>query len=161
MITFSFSLFSHKLNDQEVPQFILDSLVLSNRGSQTSIIVTQPRRISAISVATRVSQERLEDGSVGYAIRGESRQNESTKLLFCTTGVVLRRLSTGDNLEHVSHIVVDEVTLTSYSAKPSDLLRIPGSRTIPRWRFSSPRVKGTTEESSNAQSGSHVSYHQS
>ncbi|KAF8808063.1 P-loop containing nucleoside triphosphate hydrolase protein [Phlegmacium glaucopus] len=93
----------------QVPQFILDSLILSNCGSETSIIVTQPRRISAISVAARVSQERLEDGSVGYAIRGESKQNENTKLLFCTTGVVLRRLSTGDNLEHVSHIVVDEV----------------------------------------------------
>jgi len=97
-----------------VPQFILDSLILSNRGSQTSIIVTQPRRISALSVAARVSQERLEDGSVGYAIRGESKQSENTKLLFCTTGVVLRQLSTGDNLERVSHIVVDEVTLYLY-----------------------------------------------
>ena len=113
MITFLLSLFNHDFNDQEVPQFVLDSLILSNRGSQTSIIVTQPRRISAISVAARVSQERLEDGSVGYAIRGESKQNENTKLLFCTTGVVLRRLSSGDNLEHVSHIVVDEVTFTS------------------------------------------------
>jgi hypothetical protein len=127
VVTFTPSLFNHNFNEQEVPQFILDSLILSDRGSQTFIIVTQPRRISAVSVATRVSQERLEDGSVGYAIRGESKQNENTKLLFCTTGVVLRRLSTGDNLEHVSHIVVDEVTLTSHSIKPSDLLCITGS----------------------------------
>jgi hypothetical protein len=156
---FALSLFSHNSDEQEVPQFILDSLILSNRGSQTFIIVTQPRRISAVSVATRVSQERLEDGSVGYAIRGESKQNENTKLLFCTTGVVLRRLSTGDNLEHVSHIVVDEVTLSSNSIKPGYLLCIPGSRTIFRWRFSSPRTKRTTEESSNTQSGSDVSHH--
>ncbi|KAF8167397.1 P-loop containing nucleoside triphosphate hydrolase protein [Crassisporium funariophilum] len=93
----------------QLPQFILDSLITSNRGSQASIIVTQPRRISAISVAARVSQERIDDGSVGYAIRGESKQDRNTKLLFCTTGVVLRRLSSGDTLEDVSHIVVDEV----------------------------------------------------
>ena len=143
-----------------MPQFILDSLILSDRGSQTFIIVTQPRRISAVSVATRVSQERLEDGSVGYAIRGESKHNENTKLLFCTTGVVLRRLSTGDNLEQVSHIVVDEVTLTSHPIKPNDLLLcMPGSRTILRWRFSSFRAKRTTRESSKTQSGSDVGHH--
>jgi len=94
---------------QAVPQFILDSLILSGRGSKASIIVTQPRRISAISVAARVSEERLDDGSVGYTIRGESTRGKNTRLLFCTTGVVLRRLSTGDTLEDVSHIIIDEV----------------------------------------------------
>ncbi|KDQ63105.1 hypothetical protein JAAARDRAFT_119492 [Jaapia argillacea MUCL 33604] len=93
----------------QLPQFILDSLILSNSGSKASILVTQPRRISALSVAARVSSERLDDGSVGYAIRGESRQDARTKLMFCTTGVVLRRLSTGDDLRGVTHVVVDEV----------------------------------------------------
>jgi len=92
-----------------VPQFILDSLILANQGSRASIIVTQPRRLSAISVAARVSAERLDDGSVGYAIRGESKQSKRTKLLFCTTGVVLRRLGSADNLQDVTHVVVDEV----------------------------------------------------
>jgi len=94
-----------------VPQFILDSLILSNRGSNASIIVTQPRRLSAISVATRVSEERVDDGSVGYTIRGESKVSKNTRLVFCTTGVVLRRLSSGDGLQDVSHVVVDEVCL--------------------------------------------------
>ncbi|KAJ7070765.1 P-loop containing nucleoside triphosphate hydrolase protein [Mycena amicta] len=93
----------------QLPQFILDDLISSGNGSTASIIVTQPRRLSAISVAARVSAERIEDGSVGYAIRGESKQNKHTKLLFCTTGVVLRRLGSGDSLSHVSHVVVDEV----------------------------------------------------
>lgn len=93
----------------QLPQFILDSLILSGRASEASIIITQPRRISATSVAARVSAERVDDGSVGYAIRGESKQNSRTKLLFCTTGVVLRRLGSGDMLHGVSHIVVDEV----------------------------------------------------
>jgi ATP-dependent RNA helicase DHX57 len=93
-----------------VPQFILDAMIMSDRGAETNILVTQPRRISAISVAARVSEERAEDGSVGYTIRGESKRTRDTRLTFCTTGVVLRRLSTGDNLDDVSHIVVDEVS---------------------------------------------------
>ncbi|KAH0838102.1 P-loop containing nucleoside triphosphate hydrolase protein [Lanmaoa asiatica] len=92
-----------------LPQFILDSLIQSGHGAKASIIVTQPRRISAISVAARVSRERADDGSVGYAIRGESKQDKRTKLLFCTTGVLLRRLGSGDKLENITHVVVDEV----------------------------------------------------
>jgi ATP-dependent RNA helicase DHX57 len=92
-----------------VPQFILDTLIDSNQGAKASIIVTQPRRVAATSVATRVSAERMDDGSVGYAIRGESKQSAATKLLFCTTGVVLRRLSMGDALTDVTHVIVDEV----------------------------------------------------
>lgn len=88
----------------------MDSLISSDHGSQASILVTQPRRLSAVSVATRVSEERLNDGSVGYSIRGESKISKDTRLLFCTTGVVLRRLGMGDNLQDVSHVVVDEVS---------------------------------------------------
>jgi len=93
-----------------VPQFILDSFIQSGRGSSANILITQPRRISAISVATRVHAERMNDGSVGYVIRGESRQTNKTKLLFCTTGVLLRRLSSGDGLNSVTHVIVDEVS---------------------------------------------------
>jgi ATP-dependent RNA helicase DHX57 len=88
---------------------VLDSLITAGCGSEASIIITQPRRLSAIGVASRVSAERLEDGSVGYAIRGESKQDSRTKLLFCTTGVVLRRLGSGDKLQNVTHVAVDEV----------------------------------------------------
>ncbi|KAI0691979.1 P-loop containing nucleoside triphosphate hydrolase protein [Cytidiella melzeri] len=93
----------------QLPQFILDSLIQVNRGASASIIITQPRRLSAIGVAARVSSERLDDDSVGYAIRGESKQSSLTKLLFCTTGVVLRRLGSGDKLTDVTHVIVDEV----------------------------------------------------
>jgi len=92
-----------------VPQFILDEEIQSKRGSAVSIIITQPRRVSVLGVSSRVSTERTDDGSVGYAIRGESKVRASTKLLFCTTGVLLRRLAGGDDLEDVTHIVVDEV----------------------------------------------------
>jgi ATP-dependent RNA helicase DHX57 len=82
---------------------------MSGRGAKASIIVTQPRRVSVLGVSARVASERIDDGSVGYAIRGESKTRPTTKLLFCTTGVLLRRLASGDDLSEVSHIIVDEV----------------------------------------------------
>ncbi|ORY29995.1 P-loop containing nucleoside triphosphate hydrolase protein [Naematelia encephala] len=98
----------------QLPQFILDHEIASSRGASTSIIVTQPRRVAAMGVAARVAQERLEDvdkdpQTVGYAIRGERKAGRDTRVLFCTTGVVLRRLGSGDkDLEGVSHVIVDE-----------------------------------------------------
>lgn len=64
------------------------------RGADCSIICTQPRRISAISVATRIASERGESigETVGYQIRLEAKSSKQTRLLFCTTGVLLRRL---------------------------------------------------------------------
>lgn len=73
--------------------------------------------MSALGVAARVAQERLEDidrdkqpGTVGYAIRGERKSGRDTRLLFCTTGVILRRLGSGGDtdLQGISHIIVDE-----------------------------------------------------
>lgn len=85
---------------------------MAGQGSKASIIVTQPRRLSAIGVAARVAAERLDDDSVGYAIRGETKRSAQTKILFCTTGVVLRRLGSGDKLDDVTHVIVDEVAIS-------------------------------------------------
>ncbi|KAL6885885.1 hypothetical protein ACP4OV_010146 [Aristida adscensionis] len=69
----------------------------------------------AISVAERVSDERCEsspgsnDSLVGYQVRLDSARNEKTKLLFCTTGILLRKLSGNTDLSDVTHVVVDEV----------------------------------------------------
>jgi hypothetical protein len=78
----------------QLPQFILEEEINSLRGADCNIICTQPRRISAISVAARVSAERGEElgEAVGYQIRLESKRSAQTRLLFCTTGVLLRRL---------------------------------------------------------------------
>ena len=97
-----------------MPAFVLESEIEAGRGSTCSIIVTQPRRVSAMSVAARVADERGEKvghGLVGYAIRGERKASSSCRLLFATTGVLLRRLSAGGDpdLVGVSHVVVDEV----------------------------------------------------
>ncbi|XP_051504272.1 putative ATP-dependent RNA helicase DHX57 isoform X2 [Myxocyprinus asiaticus] len=96
----------------QIPQFILDNFLLTGRpGSVANIICTQPRRISAIAVATRVAQERAEalGHSSGYQIRLETVRSSSTRLLFCTTGVLLRRLEGDAELSGITHVIVDEV----------------------------------------------------
>uniref|UniRef100_T1JBZ2 RNA helicase n=1 Tax=Strigamia maritima TaxID=126957 RepID=T1JBZ2_STRMM len=94
----------------QVPQFILDSYIDAGHGSECSIIVTQPRRISAVSVAERVAEERGEDigVSTGYSVRFESvLARPYGAVMFCTVGVLLRKLESG--LRGVSHIIVDEI----------------------------------------------------
>ncbi|PWA37316.1 RNA helicase family protein [Artemisia annua] len=95
----------------QLPQFIIEEEISSLRGSDCNIICTQPRRISAISVAARISNERGENlgETVGYQIRLESKRSEQTRLLFCTTGVLLRKLVQDPSLTGVSHLLVDEI----------------------------------------------------
>ena len=86
-------------------------MILNNRGAQANIIVTQPRRISAIGVSERIASERCEKlgQTVGYSIRLESKRSKKTRLLLCTTGILLRRLQCDPDLASVSHVFVDEV----------------------------------------------------
>lgn len=48
----------------QVPQFILDHYIKQMKGSECNIVVTQPRRISALSLAERVAKERGEKVSI-------------------------------------------------------------------------------------------------
>lgn len=95
----------------QVPQFVLEYAIQHDFGAACNIVCTQPRRISAIGVAERVASERGEQvgESTGYAIKGESRSSSHTRLLFCTVGVLLRRLQSEPALNSVSHLIVDEV----------------------------------------------------
>lgn len=72
----------------QLPQFILEDAIASGLGPATNIVCTQPRRISAISVAKRVAQERGEAAgqTVGYRTRVQEQVSACTKLLFCTSG---------------------------------------------------------------------------
>ncbi|KAG6543957.1 hypothetical protein Mapa_014581 [Marchantia paleacea] len=95
----------------QLPQYILESEIAAGRGADCSIICTQPRRISAVSVAERVAAERGEElgESVGYQVRLEGKRGRDTRLLFCTSGILLRRLMNDSELKGVSHVLVDEI----------------------------------------------------
>ncbi|OEU11976.1 P-loop containing nucleoside triphosphate hydrolase protein, partial [Fragilariopsis cylindrus CCMP1102] len=102
----------------QCPQYILEDAIQNNQGSTTKILVTQPRRIAAISVSERVSQERYEkdassdNSSVGYAVRFKSKKprNIGGSIEFVTTGILLRRLLGDDSLlQDISHVMIDEV----------------------------------------------------
>ncbi|XP_036135386.1 ATP-dependent RNA helicase DHX29 isoform X1 [Molossus molossus] len=141
----------------QVPHFLLEDLLLNESGtSKCNIVCTQPRRISAVSLATRVCDELgCENGPggrnslCGYQIRMESRASESTRLLYCTTGVLLRKLQEDGLLTNVSHVIVDEVHERSVQSdfllvilkeilqKRSDLHLILMSATVDSEKFSS------------------------
>lgn len=140
----------------QVPHFLLEDLLLNEKEtSKCNIVCTQPRRISAVSLATRVCDELgCENGPggrnslCGYQIRMESRASESTRLLYCTTGVLLRKLQEDGLLTNVSHVIVDEVHERSVQSdflliilkeilqKRSDLYLILMSATVDSEKFS-------------------------
>lgn len=94
----------------QIPQFILD--YSGSCGIKCRIVCTQPRRISAISVANRVATERGENTgqTVGFHIRLESCASPKTSLIYCTNGILLRTLMGGDAcLSSITHIIVDEI----------------------------------------------------
>ncbi|XP_062619292.1 ATP-dependent RNA helicase A-like isoform X2 [Saccostrea cucullata] len=94
----------------QVPQYILDKAIEMGTGADCNIIITQPRRISAVSIAERVAQERGEDLgiSAGYSVRFESVfPRFYGSILYCTVGTLLRRLENG--LRGISHVIVDEI----------------------------------------------------
>ncbi|KAJ4311099.1 hypothetical protein N0V94_008115 [Neodidymelliopsis sp. IMI 364377] len=99
----------------QIPSFILEHQL--SQGKVCKVYCTEPRRISAISLAQRVSEELGEGpkdlGSmrslVGYAIRLESKTSAQTRLVYATVGVVLRMLEGPKGLGEVTHLVIDEV----------------------------------------------------
>lgn len=91
----------------QVPQYILDS----QDGHSKTIVVTQPRRLAAITVARRVAAERGEalGGSVGYAVRFDAVWPQRPRgICYMTSGLLLKRLHQR-GLCGISHVIVDEV----------------------------------------------------
>ncbi|XP_001604337.2 ATP-dependent DNA/RNA helicase DHX36 [Nasonia vitripennis] len=96
----------------QVAQFILDYEIECGRGSTTSIACTQPRRISAITVAERVAAERTDrlGNSVGYHIRLEKvLARPQGSIVYCTTGMLLQFMQMDPALRNYSHIILDEI----------------------------------------------------
>jgi pre-mRNA-splicing factor ATP-dependent RNA helicase DHX38/PRP16 len=79
-------------------------------GSSGMICCTQPRRVAAMSVAKRVSEEmEVELGTtVGYAIRFEDCTNQDTVIKYMTEGILLRESLNEPDLDRYSCIIMDE-----------------------------------------------------
>ncbi|KAF3926382.1 hypothetical protein AA313_de0203528 [Arthrobotrys entomopaga] len=99
----------------QLPAYILEDCLAA--GQSCRIFVTEPRRISAISLAKRVCEELGENAYelgghhslVGYSIRLEGKFTSKTRLIYATTGIVMRMLERGNNLREITHLILDEV----------------------------------------------------
>lgn len=90
----------------QVPQMVLES----GLAGEGQIVVLQPRRVAARTVAARVAWERQSPigKEVGYQIRFEDRADDTTRILFVTEGVLLRKLQEDPQLKSVSVLLFDE-----------------------------------------------------
>jgi ATP-dependent RNA helicase DHX29 len=99
----------------QVPSFLLEHQLA--QGLPCKVYCTEPRRISAISLARRVSEELGEGRNdlgtsrslVGYSIRLEANTSKETRLVYATTGIVMRMLEGSNDLGEITHLVLDEV----------------------------------------------------
>ena len=88
-----------------VPAAILDDLPPGQR-----LVLLQPRRLAARSVAHQIARLRGSDlgREVGYQVRFDARVSRDTRLFVETTGIMLRRLLTDISLEGIGAVVLDE-----------------------------------------------------
>jgi HrpA-like RNA helicase len=120
----------------QVPQFFWEQMREENDDSPRDnlrpryIVVTQPRRVAAISLAQRVAEETgsaspgKRGSLVGYIVRLDRKvADETCRIIYCTVGVLLRMLVSprgqrnGDSkdslpplsMDTISHVILDEV----------------------------------------------------
>ena len=94
----------------QVPQFILDKHARDRK--RVNILVTQPRKIAASSLAKRVCKERGWElgGLVGYQVGlDKAHKTPDTRLLYVTTGILKRMLIAKKHMNEWTHIILDEV----------------------------------------------------
>lgn len=71
--------------------------------------ITQPRRVAAVSMASRVAQElSLSSSCVSYQIRHDATTSTNTSIKFMTDGVLLRELASDFLLHKYSVLIIDE-----------------------------------------------------
>ncbi len=88
----------------QIPQFLLEA------GYYGGIVCTQPRRVAAMSIAKRVSQEmEVELGKqVGYTVRFDDKTSSDTLIKYATDGLLLKEATTDHSLKKYQIIIIDE-----------------------------------------------------
>lgn len=99
----------------QIPQYLLRSADALRKGGAADerplrIAVTQPRRVAAISLATRVAEEMGSNvgARVGYSVRFDDRSSPNTRLKFVTDGTLLQELLSDRLLSDYDIVVLDE-----------------------------------------------------
>lgn len=93
----------------QIPQFLVEALCHGKNSK--SIAVTQPRRVAAINLATRVAEESGTQlgQEVGYSVRFDNKSHTTrTKLKYLTDGMLIRELMLDKNLTNYNCIIIDE-----------------------------------------------------
>ncbi|MFH1102473.1 MAG: ATP-dependent RNA helicase HrpA, partial [Pseudomonadota bacterium] len=130
----------------QIPKFCLEA----GRGIDGMIGCTQPRRIAAITISHRISEELGEEPgkSVGYKIRFNDKTGKNTFIKIMTDGILLAEAHSNLHLWAYDTIIVDEAherslnidfllgILKKLLAKRKDLKLIIASATIDTEKFS-------------------------
>ena len=88
----------------QIPQYIY------NNNQNKKILVTQPRRISTISIANRIAKEmgfKLGD-IIGYQVSMESKISDNTRIFIKTNGIFFEELIHNKSFQY-SYIILDEI----------------------------------------------------
>ena len=91
----------------QVPKIIYKNLPLNNK----IICITQPRRVAAISISMRVSEELNSPigNLVGYSVRFKEKFSQNTKIKYVTDGMLVRECIIDKYLSKYSYIILDEI----------------------------------------------------
>eukprot|EP00916_Digyalum_oweni_P011562 GHVL01019283.1.p1 GENE.GHVL01019283.1~~GHVL01019283.1.p1 ORF type:complete len:731 (+),score=109.31 GHVL01019283.1:4564-6756(+) len=99
----------------QIPQYLLDSddfleFGFKEKRNRIRIAVTQPRRVAAMSMARRVSEERgtVLGVEVGYTIRFDDKSHPNTVIRYITDGCLLRESLHDVVLSAYDLIILDE-----------------------------------------------------
>ncbi|KAH0802047.1 pre-mRNA-splicing factor ATP-dependent RNA helicase DEAH1-like isoform X1 [Histomonas meleagridis] len=105
----------------QIPQFLLESNIISN---DKKVLCTQPRRVAAINVATRVAQEMdVSLGSiVGYSVRFDSRVSENTRLIYMTDGLLMKEFILDPQIRQYGIVIIDEAHELPGRLYPVDII---------------------------------------
>lgn len=107
----------------QIPQFIYENISVENM----LIGMTQPRRISTISITKRINCE-LGKSAASYKIRYEDTTTSQTRIKLMTEGVLLNELKHDFYLSKYSHIILDEIHEQS---AVSDVIMVLLGKVIP------------------------------
>lgn len=93
----------------QVPQYLYYNH--EARKEKVNILITQPRRIAAFSIAKRLSMEMKHSigDLVGYHYGMAPVFSDRTQILIVTTGIFLQRLIHEKNLDEYTNLILDEV----------------------------------------------------